>query len=83
MADAGRLTGAAQPPDFENSPMTKNSTPVAEQITRDISFHRRDLPLSCPPRHQPAWSQHPRVYLALERGAALCPYCGARYHLVD
>jgi uncharacterized Zn-finger protein len=30
------------------------------------------------------WNMHPRVYLPIEKtGEATCPYCGARYRLVD
>ena len=45
---------------------------------------RADLPLSCPMPGQKLWNSHPRVYLPIEEtGAALCPYCSARYQLVD
>jgi uncharacterized Zn-finger protein len=46
--------------------------------------HRADLPLSCPMPDQKLWNAHPRVYLPIaETGTALCPYCSARYILVD
>ena len=46
--------------------------------------HRKDLPLSCPTPEQKLWNSHPRVYLPIEKtGEALCPYCSARYRLVD
>lgn len=45
---------------------------------------RRDLPLSCPTTEQKLWNSHPRVYLPIEEsGEAICPYCSARYLLVD
>lgn len=50
----------------------------------EYEVHRRDLPLSCPTPEQKLWNSHPRVYLPIEEtGAALCPYCSARYRLVD
>ncbi len=46
--------------------------------------HRADLPLSCPTAGQKLWNAHPRVYLPIEEtGEASCPYCSARYRLVD
>ena len=49
-----------------------------------ISVSRKDLPLACPPRGDNFWSQHPRVFLPIEKtGEAACPYCGARYQLRD
>lgn len=45
---------------------------------------RLDLPLSCPTAEQKLWNSHPRVYLPIEEsGEATCPYCSARYLLVD
>lgn len=45
---------------------------------------RADLPLSCPTPEQKLWNSHPRVYLPIEKtGEAICPYCSARYRLVD
>jgi uncharacterized Zn-finger protein len=45
---------------------------------------RKDLPLSCPTHRQKLWNAHPRVYLPIEKtGEAVCPYCSARYELVD
>ena len=45
---------------------------------------RKDLPLSCPTPEQKLWNSHPRVYLPVEEtGEASCPYCNARYKLVD
>ncbi|MEJ8568739.1 zinc-finger domain-containing protein [Wenzhouxiangellaceae bacterium CH-27] len=45
---------------------------------------REDLPLSCPMPDQKLWNAHPRVYLPIEKtGSAICPYCSARYELID
>ena len=42
----------------------------------------RDLPLHCPPKGAPLWSQHPRVFLDIEdSGEILCPYCSTLYVL--
>jgi uncharacterized Zn-finger protein len=50
----------------------------------DYQVSRADLPLSCPTAEQKIWNSHPRVYLPIEQtGSASCPYCGARYRLVD
>ena len=49
-----------------------------------IKVSRSDLPLSCPRPDDEVWNMHPRVYLPIEKtGEATCPYCGARYKLVD
>jgi uncharacterized Zn-finger protein len=45
---------------------------------------RADLPLHCPMPGTSLWDSHPRVFLPIEEaGEAVCPYCGARYVLVD
>lgn len=51
-----------------------------------IQVARKDLPLSCPRPEAPVWNMHPRVYLPIEDAVdqtCMCPYCGARYQLVD
>ena len=49
---------------------------------RTVTVAAKDLPLHCPPRNAPLWSQHPRVFLDVEEtGESLCPYCGTRYLL--
>lgn len=54
------------------------------QTLKVIAVTRKDLPLACPPHGDKFWSQHPRVYLPIEKtGEATCPYCGARYQLRD
>jgi uncharacterized Zn-finger protein len=51
---------------------------------REYEVRRADLPLSCPTPEQKLWDSHPRVYLPIEQtGSASCPYCGAKYRLVD
>jgi uncharacterized Zn-finger protein len=55
-----------------------------EVIRTVIQVRREELPLSCPRPGDTLWNMHPRVYLPIEKtGDAVCPYCGARYHLVD
>jgi len=50
----------------------------------EYEVHRADLPLSCPTFEQQVWNSHPRVYLPIEEtGTATCPYCSAKYRLVD
>ncbi len=45
---------------------------------------RSDLPLSCPMPGMSRWNSHPRVFLPIEAtGKSKCPYCGARFTLVD
>ncbi len=45
---------------------------------------RADLPLHCPMPGMSRWNSHPRVFLPVEEeGESRCPYCGARYTLVD
>lgn len=54
--------------------------------TQIIEVKRTDLPLSCPRPEDALWNMHPRVYLPIEDEAdkkAVCPYCGARYRLID
>ena len=52
---------------------------------RVYSVKRADLPLSCPTPEMKLWNSHPRVYLPIENegGTSICPYCGAKYQLVD
>jgi uncharacterized Zn-finger protein len=57
--------------------------PANAQAQYDIP--RSELPLSCPLPAMALWNSHPRVYLPIENqgGRAECPYCGAKYVLVD
>lgn len=51
---------------------------------REYEVRRANLPLSCPMPEQKLWNAHPRVYLPIEEtGKASCPYCSARYRLID
>jgi len=50
----------------------------------EYEVNRADLPLSCPTLEQKLWNSHPRVFIPIEEtGTAICPYCSARYRLVD
>lgn len=65
---------------------TDASNPALETASAQTSYQvsRADLPLSCPTPGQKLWNAHPRVYLPIEEtGEASCPYCSARYTLVD
>jgi uncharacterized Zn-finger protein len=71
------MSQATAQPRTESQPI-----PAAEAI----AVHRADLPLSCPRPQDVLWDMHPRVYLPIEDEPDLksvCPYCGARYRLVD
>lgn len=51
-----------------------------------IAVRRVDLPLSCPRPGDVLWNMHPRVYLPIAdepSKESICPYCTARYRLVD
>ncbi len=51
-----------------------------------IPVARDDLPLACPRPRDSLWDMHPRVYLPIAdepNHEVVCPYCGARYRLVD
>lgn len=53
-------------------------------VEQRYEVRRSDLPLSCPMPDMVLWNSHPRVYLPIEAsGEASCPYCGARYVLID
>lgn len=68
----------SHPTDATNAELKTASTQAEYEVTR------ADLPLSCPMPDQKLWDSHPRVYLPIEKtGKAMCPYCGARYRLVD
>lgn len=44
----------------------------------------KDLPLSCPNQNMRVWDSHPRVFLPIEGSGEIdCPYCGAKYSLID
>ncbi|MBK9605649.1 MAG: zinc-finger domain-containing protein [Betaproteobacteria bacterium] len=55
------------------------ANPAKEQT---VVVTAKDLPLHCPPRAAPLWSQHPRVFLDIApTGDILCPYCSTHYVL--
>lgn len=68
----------AHPTDASNDTLETASAQDTYQVSRE------QLPLSCPMPEQKLWNAHPRVYLPIEEtGSASCPYCSARYQLVD
>lgn len=61
--------------------MSESAKKPAVQV---IKVTRADLPLACPRQGDELASMHPRVFLPIEKtGEAICPYCGAKYLLVD
>jgi len=65
----------ADPPHAASAPAT---------ASKRYEVRRADLPLSCPLPSMALWNSHPRVYLPIEaEGEAQCPYCSARFVLVD
>ena len=61
-----------------------NPTLQAANTENIYQVSRKSLPLSCPTPEQKLWNSHPRVYLPIEEtGEATCPYCSARYLLID
>ena len=59
--------------------------PTQANAQTQYDVRRDDLPLSCPLPSMALWNSHPRVYLPIEAdgGQAECPYCGAKYRLID
>ena len=68
-------------------PTGGQSSDKNESLTDVRGYHRvtrAELPLHCPLPGTSLWNSHPRVFLPIEdTGEAVCPYCGARYTLVD
>ena len=66
------------------SPIDQAETITADQRTA-VQTHEiahSELPLFCPRDDTTLWSQHPRVYLPIEKdGDILCTYCGTRFIL--
>ncbi len=61
-----------------------NQPAKKQDVQTVIEVRRSELPLSCPRPGDEVWNMHPRVFLPIEKtGEATCPYCGARYRLVD
>lgn len=51
---------------------------------KQYKITHQDLPLCCPSEKMRVWDSHPRVFLPIEKtGKVDCPYCGAKYTLVD
>lgn len=62
--------------------MSEHKQTASAKLEYKVS--QKDLPLSCPTKAMALWNAHPRVYLPIEEtGEEVCPYCGARYILVD
>ena len=60
----------------------ENLIPANAQST--YSVRPGDLPLCCPMPGMYLWNSHPKVYIPIEEtGEAKCPYCGARYSLMQ
>ena len=52
--------------------------------SRTYEVTKADLPLCCPMPKMRVWDAHPRVYLPIEKsGKETCPYCGAKFVMVD
>ena len=63
-------------------PSPRRAAPANAQ--REYEVSRKELPLHCPTAEMSLWNSHPQVYLPIEKdGEAVCPYCGAKYVLVD
>lgn len=90
------MTGSAEAPiirDPENNSKERNVAARAGTIEQNLipanaqnqyGVRPKDLPLSCPMPGMYLWNSHPKVYLPIEEtGEAKCPYCGARYHMLD
>lgn len=48
---------------------------------QEIIVNRTQLPLACPQKGLPYL--HPRVFLSLKDGRAICPYCSKHYILQE
>lgn len=72
-------------PTVPNARRPATATPIPANAENRYQVTRADLPLSCPMPGMSLWNSHPRVYMpVLEQGGhSRCPYCGARYELVD
>ncbi len=62
-----------------------DAPPFQANAQREYEVRRADLPLSCPLPSMALWNSHPRVYLPIvdDGGQSECPYCGAKYRLID
>lgn len=51
-------------------------------VNKKQIVYSKDLPLSCPGKHDLLWNAHPKVFLPIEEtGEEICPYCGTFYTL--
>ena len=76
----------AQPPArFPTVTAARSEKLIQPNAKNHYEVTEADLPLSCPQPSMALWNSHPRVYLPIEAdgGEAECPYCGAKYRLID
>jgi len=50
-----------------------------------IEVKSSDLPIHCPTPGSALWNSHPRVYIPVQEngGEAKCPYCSAKFKLIE
>ncbi len=66
------------------TPQTSQQPSAQANAENRYEVTRADLPLACPMPAMALWNSHPRVYLPIEEeGSCKCPYCGAKYVLID
>jgi uncharacterized Zn-finger protein len=59
-----------------------NEQHACSQQRYEVQYN--DLPLSCPMPNVTLWDGHPKVYLDVKgKDEVMCPYCGAKYVLID
>lgn len=52
---------------------------MTDKSQRTVEITAKDLPLACPTPDAPLWARHPRVFLDVGHGEAVCPYCSTHY----
>jgi len=57
--------------------VTQNLKPANTQRQYKVSAQQASV--CCPTPEMQLWNSHPRVYLAMEQGHAVCPYCNAEF----
>lgn len=62
-----------------------NTEHIKANAVKEYFVKKNKLPVSCPTKEMPLWNAHPRVYLPLGDKAkeATCPYCDAKFILID
>ena len=61
--------------------MSATTKEAAQGYAPVVELPAHDLPAFCPNPKMPAWSSHPRIFLDVTHGPAMCPYCGTTYRL--